>query len=343
MRAGKQVCRLTLILAAGLTCWGCQTGRDSRPIVRSLPKTKSPDGPGEGSVRAAAPLRITEPAAALAQAPSSEERPGARALPTSAPSPALPDLPANGVAPAAASAPAVPGESDLRRIHRLAAETYAGMDGYYACFTRREQVNGKDQPKEVIRLMFRKEPWSVRLVWLEGEMKGREAVYVKGRYEGKLHTRLGPNDGNILYRAGSHIALAPDSALVTSSSRHSITDAGIGNLIDHFGSHVVATEKGDPRWGNLTYRGRQKRPEFADPVETVEQAIPAGAEKELPRGGRRLWMFDDATNKLRNLPALMVTTDDRGHEVEYYRYEKYVAPIRFDDKDFDPDALWGKP
>jgi hypothetical protein len=235
----------------------------------------------------------------------------------------------------------VPGESDLRRLYRQAAEKYAGLaEGYYVCLTRREQVNGKDQPKEVIRLMFRKEPWSVRLAWLEGEAKGREVVYVKGRYEGKLHTRLGPNDGNLLYKAGSHIALAPDSPLVTSSSRHSITEAGVGNLINHFGAHLAANEKGDQRAGTLTYRGKQKRLEFAEAVETVEQAIPAGAEKELPRGGRRLWMFDAFAT---HLPALIVTTDDRGHEVEYYRYEKYVGPVRFEDKEFDPDALWGKP
>ena len=93
----------------------------------------------------------------------------------------------------------------------------------------------------------------VRLVWLEGEAKGREALYVKGRYEDKLHTLLGPNDGNLLYKAGSHIALAPDSALVRSSSRHCITEAGVGNLIDHFGAHVVANEKGDTRRGALAY------------------------------------------------------------------------------------------
>jgi uncharacterized protein DUF1571 len=345
MLAGKVVFRPALVLAAGLVCCGCQLSPDPRLASRTPPPAPVPDRQQNGWVRAAAPLRITEPPAAVAQAPapSSEDRPGTRALPTSAPSPTLPALPNSGITPVAATAPAVPGESDLRRLYRLAAEKYAGMDGYYVCLTRREQVNGKDQPKEVIRLMFRKEPWSVRLVWLEGQAKGREVVYVKGRYEGKLHTRLGPNDGNLLYRAGSHIALAPDSALVTSSSRHSVTEAGIGNIIDHFGAHVVANEKGDTRLGTLTYRGREKRPEFSEPVETVEQTIPAGAEKELPRGGRRLWFFDDAANKIRNLPALVVTTDITGHEVEYYRYDKYVAPIRFDDRDFDPNALWGKP
>ncbi len=349
MRAGKVACRLVLIVSAGLTCWGCQSGPDPRTAAQSRPRRISPDDASAGAVRAAAPLRITEPpAAAVAQgpAPSGDGQPAGRAVPVSSPPatlPALPDLPAPGVTPVAAPAPAAPApaapaESDLRRLYRLAAEKYGGMDGYYVCLTRREEVNGKDCPKEVIRLMFRKEPWSVRLVWLDGEAKGREVVYVKGHYEGKLHTRLGNTEHKVIYGPGDVISLAPDSPMVLSSCRHGITEAGVGVLIDHFGAHVAANEKGNPSKGALTYVGRQKRPEFADPVETAEQTIPAGAEKELPRGGRRLWMFDAATH----LPALVVTTDERGHEVEYYRYEKYV-PARLDDKDFNPAVIWRKP
>jgi hypothetical protein len=228
----------------------------------------------------------------------------------------------------------------LRRLHRLAAAEYARMDGYVVRLTRREQVNGKDQPKEVLKLCFRKEPWSVHLTWLEGDAKGREVVYVKGRYDNKLHTRLGPNDGNLLMRPGSRLALEPDSPMVRNSSRHSITEAGVGALIARFGSLVEAGEKGDKTRGTLTYLGPQKRPEFDAPLEAAEQAIPAGADKDLPRGGRRLWMFDAGKN---HLPALVITTDDRGREVEYYLHDRYIYPVTFDDKDFDPDKLWGKP
>ena len=50
-------------------------------------------------------------------------------------------------------------------------------------------------------------------------------------------------------------------------------------------------------------------------------------------------MFDAAKN---HLPALVITTDDRGHEVEYYLHDRYIYPAPLDDKDFDPDVLWGK-
>ncbi|HKI38342.1 MAG TPA: DUF1571 domain-containing protein [Gemmataceae bacterium] len=322
MFGGKDVSRLLLVIAVGLLCVGCQNGPDRNAVARGRRQPPPyPDQPAEGAVRAAAPLRITEPPTAFTESP--------RVAPpaaTAAPQDAVPNVPAD------------PAESPLRRIHRLAAEEYARIDGYYVRLTRREQVNGKDNPKEVIRLSFRKEPWSVHFVWLEGETKGREVIYVKGRYDDKLHTRLGPNDHYPFFPPGSRLALDPDSSMVRSSSRHRITNAGAGSLIDRFGSLVVANEKGDKRWGTLTYLGPQKRPEFDGPVEAAEQVIPPGAEKDLPRGGRRLWMFDTVNT---HLPALLSTTDDRGHEVEYYLHDHY-SPTHFEDKDFDPNALWGK-
>jgi hypothetical protein len=301
---------LPLLVLVALACCGCQNVPDRRDLARAQPRPAA----GGGTVRAVAPLRISDPPAAVA---------------TSAPPDGLPALP---------QPPSAPAESDLRRLYRLAAAQYAGIDGYIVRLIRREQVNGKDQPREIIRLSFRKEPWSVHFVWLEGEAKGREVVYVKGRYDDKLHTRLGPTDANLVMRAGSHIALALDSPMVRNSSRHSITDAGIGALIDRYGALLAANEKGDRRWGTLSYLGPQKRPEFEGPVETVEQAVPPGADKDLPRGGRRLWMFDGKTR----LPALVVTIDDRGHEVEYYLHDRLI-PTQFEDRDFDPDRLWARP
>jgi len=331
MRAGKEVA--VLALTVGLVCLGCQTS----PHVDAQPKAPSyASRTVDGPVRAAPPLRISEPPAppSVAQVAGQAPPPAvAPVRPTAAPPeplPALPDLPAPGSTSA---------ESKLRRMHRLAAEEYAHIDGYVARLTRREQVNGKDQPRELIKLVFRKEPWSVHLVWLEGDVKGREVVYVKGRYDNKLITRLGPNDGNLLLRPGSRIALALDSPMIRSSSRHTITEAGIGFQIDRFGSLVEANEKGDKRWGTLAYLGPQKRAEFAAPVETAEQVVPPGSDKDLPRGGRRLWMFDPKTH----LPTLVITNDDQGHEVEYYLHDRLLYPVPLDDRDFDPDTLWGKP
>ena len=79
-----------------------------------------------------------------------------------------------------------------------------------------------------------------------------------------------------------------------------------------------------------------KRPEFAAPLEGAEQLIPPGAEPQLPRGGRRLWLFDPTTR----WPVLTTTHNEKGQEVEYYCYDRIQEGVTFTDDDFNPDKLW---
>jgi hypothetical protein len=223
---------------------------------------------------------------------------------------------------------------ELHRLHKLAAEQYAKMDSYIARLRRREQVGSKQNPEEVLCFKFRKEPWSVSLKWLSAEGKGREVVYVRGKYENKLHTLLATGDMPLM-PAGKRISLPVDSMLVKSASRHEITDAGIGALIDHFAAAVEIAGRGDAKRGSLTYLGAQTRPEFSTPHEAAEQLIPAGAESTLPRGGRRLWYFDND----HHLPVLVLTYDDAKKEVEYYFYDRIQFPVRLDEDDFNPEKM----
>src|SRR5262249_5603257 len=190
-------------------------------------------------------------------------------------------------------------------------------------------------PEEVLLFKFRKQPWSLHLKWLGQEGAGREVVYVKGQHDDKIHTLLAAGDMPFA-PAGKRIALAPDSLLVRSASRHSVTEAGVGSLIDHFGRCLEATERGDKRFGTVTYLGPRQRPELQTPLEGVELTLPPGAEPGLPRGGRRTLFFDVNSH----LPALAVTQDERGHEVEYYCYDRFQFPVKLDDDDFNPDKLW---
>jgi hypothetical protein len=47
----------------------------------------------------------------------------------------------------------------------------------------------------------------------------------------------------LLMPAGARISVAPDSAVARSRSRHPITEAGIGTLVERFGRLVDAAEK----------------------------------------------------------------------------------------------------
>lgn len=223
----------------------------------------------------------------------------------------------------------------LHGLFREAAERYARLDSYIVRLTRREQLNGKDKPEEILLFRFRKEPWSLYFKWLGTEGKGREVVFVQGRYENKIHTLLAAGDIPLM-PAGKRFAVDPDNPLVLSSSRHPIREAGVGVLIDSFGKRLEEADRGGPGLAALKYIGPIQRPEFAHPCEAVEQAIAAGDDPQLPHGGCRLWVFDPETK----LPVLIITRDDTGHEVEYYCYDRFEFPVHLDDDDFNPDKLW---
>jgi hypothetical protein len=226
---------------------------------------------------------------------------------------------------------------ELRQICKQARDQYAAMDSYIVRLRRREQINGKDHAEEIMALKFRKQPWSVYLKWLGQEGKGREALYVKDHYDNKIHTLLADGDLGPL-PGGRRMALAPDNPLVIAASRHSITSAGIGELIENFTKLVEASARQDQSNPILTYLGRRKRPEFGHSLLASLQTIASSEDPALPRGGQRLWFFDPKNH----LPALIITRDDRGHIVEYYCYDRYQIGVKLDDEDFNPDRLWGR-
>jgi hypothetical protein len=257
--------------------------------------------------------------------------PAAHAEPQSTAGIALAASPTAAVAESAENDPMV----KLRTLYRLANEEYTRLDSYTVRLRRREQIKGKDQPEETLLCKFRERPFSVYFKWVGKEGKGREVIYVAGRHENKIHTLLASGDA-FLMPAGSHIALPPDNPLVLASSRHAITEAGIGFSLAYFGEILYAMQSGDQRLGSLTYLGLLQRPEFAQPCEAVEQMIPPGREPCLPHGGRRLWLFDPQ----RHLPTMTLTRDDSGHEVEYYYFDQWQYPVHLTDDDFDPGKLW---
>jgi hypothetical protein len=346
MYRGLGVSRSLLGLVLALTCLGCRNLGAHRASPPAPLRTDGPPAPS---------LQIPEtPVSAAPQVPANplESPPLFASMPPAPPAATNPLPPPTQVAsvapPGALAALGTPGSqpaappalppaetvSPLRRLAQDAAAAYASFDAYSARLRQREQVNGKDRPEEVMLVKFRKQPWSVYFKWVGPEAQGREVVYVQGGNDGKIHTRLAAGDV-LLMPAGARFSVAPDSALARGRSRHPITEAGIGTLVERFGRLIVAAERGD---GRLAYLGKQARPEFAAPVEVVEQAIAPGAEPALPRGGRRQWFFAADSH----LPVLTIARDEIGHEVEYYCYDQLQYPARFAADDFNPDRLWAK-
>jgi hypothetical protein len=240
--------------------------------------------------------------------------------------------------------PAIAPRSDgpagnLQSMHRLAAERYAGLDSYIVTLTRHERVGGKDRPEEVLLFKFRQSPSSVYLKWVGAEGRGRELVYSRGQYGDKVHLLTAAGDPSHLPFGGQHLSLALDDPALHAKSRHSVTELGFGPLIERFGALVEADARGDSRGGSLKYLGMAKRAECPDMVEGALQAIPAGQEPGLSKGGQRWWFFDPQLH----LPVLVYAQDEKGQVVEYYCYQRILFPARpLGEEEFNPEALWGR-
>jgi hypothetical protein len=290
--------------------------------------------PEEGPPQAAPTLAISESPTAHSGAPPPGEAPQnlAARMPIQAEA-----LVTSGKAPIVAVKYETPQPSALRLLSDKAAKQERAMAAYTMRLRRREAVGGKARPEELILVKFRQEPWGVYFKWLGPEAKGREVVYVKGRPGNEIHTLTAAGDVPLL-PAGQRFSVNADSPLVKARSRYPISEAGLGNTIRKFGTIVDAVERGEFRYGTLKYLGREKRPEFDESVEVVEQTVPPQSETLLAGGGRRWWFFDTT----RGLPVLIVTQDDKGREVEYYCHEQIESPVRLDDDDFNPEKLWKK-
>jgi hypothetical protein len=302
------------------------------PVAATTPAAPTPTPP------AAPPLPAPTTPAAVAQTPTA---PPFNPAPTSTPTGPPPAATTTAApAPSATNIPAERGDP-IKRLQQQAAQAYAGMDSYIARLTRREVVGGKAKPEEVMLFKFRKEPWSIYFKWLGEEGKGREVIYVKGRYGDKINTLLAAGDmPALLMPSDRRMALALDSSLVRSASRHSITEAGLGASVEHLSKVIAGMEHGDKKLGTLTDLGTQQRPEYpGKALAMIEHTIPPGLEPELPRGGKRAYGFDPDNH----LPVLVVTRDDKGQEVEFYLYDRLQFPVKLDADDFDPDKLWKPP
>jgi hypothetical protein len=150
--------------------------------------------------------------------------------------------PVPGTPPAAAPA-ANPLDEPLRFIGE-AAKTYAGVQDYSCTMISQERVRGKLLPQNVIQMKFRGQPFSVYMQWAEPRANaGREVCFVKGRNGDKLRVH---EPTGIASRLG-FIPIDPRDPRVLENSRHTIYEAGLGNLIAR-----LQTDWTRERQGNTT-------------------------------------------------------------------------------------------
>lgn len=229
----------------------------------------------------------------------------------------------------------------MKRLQQTAAANYAKMDAFEARLTRRESINGKAAPQEVIRFQFRQQPYSVHLTFIGGDPKtiGREVIYVHGQNNGKMHIKPTKDDSFPL--PPRPMSFEPDSSMVRSKSRHDIREAGLGEGIRHLGEMFAAVDKNPALRTRFRYISSVQRPEFVNKVDAIEETVPPKTEKLLPTGAKRTYFFDTSRDgPSAGLPVLVVTHENNGKEVEYYCFDRFQFPVSLTDADFNPEKAW---
>lgn len=136
--------------------------------------------------------------------------------------------------PVPAPAPAVgagPMDVPLRLIAE-ARQSAQGVRDYTCLFIKREQLRGQVQPEHLIDMKVRTQPFSVSMRWLRPTpTAGQEVCYVAGRNNGMMRVH-----STGLLGAVGFISMDPRDPRALETSRHSIAEAGISNLIERYGT-----------------------------------------------------------------------------------------------------------
>lgn len=127
------------------------------------------------------------------------------------------------------AAPPTPIDRALHLITQ-ARRSFQQVDDYTCTLVKREVVRGQQQPENVIALKVRNQPFSIHMRWLKPKMlEGQEACYVAGQNNGMMRVK-----GAGLLGAVGFINLDPKDPRAMQTSRHCITEAGIGNIIERY-------------------------------------------------------------------------------------------------------------
>lgn len=208
---------------------------------------------------------------------------------------------------------------DLVEMLRRAQKKYESVADYTATFHKQQRVGGVLHDEEVALYKFKK-PFSVYMKWTGAIDKGREALYVEGKHDGKVLVHLG---GMVNYFAPT-FALHPKGALAMRKNLRPITESGLGNTIALL---VKVCEQARSN-GDLSVRYLGEGETAGRPVNRFERILPAG--KGYP-AHKTLVDVDRETG----FPISVVSHGWNGELLEKYLYEDLRMNVGLTDADFD--------
>jgi hypothetical protein len=171
------------------------------------------------------------------------------------------------------------------RIMAAARQSFQNVQDYTCVLIKRERIRGQMQADQVISMRVRNQPFSVYLRWDQPRsLAGQEACYVAGKNNGMMRV----HSTGLVGAIGGWVTLDPRDPRVMENSRHSITEAGIGNLLERYGTRWEEERKlnvTDARVADFVYNNR--------PCRRVELIHPASGQFTY---GRSMLYFDNETH-----------------------------------------------
>ncbi len=142
------------------------------------------------------------------------------------------NVPPVNMPPAAPATTPHPLEAPLALILE-GQRNFTAVRDYSCVLVSRENVRGVLQDENMIQFKMRSEPFSVAMRWLAPRSKSnQEAVFVAGKNNNKMRVR-----GHGLSKVAGFVSIDVNDPRVTEHSRHTIYEAGLGNLIQQTIKH----------------------------------------------------------------------------------------------------------
>lgn len=207
----------------------------------------------------------------------------------------------------------------LQRVHDACTK----LEAYYLIFVRHERrgigLLRSLRGPERIECWFRRNPFSIRMKWLDPDIKYGESTYVAGRDDDRLRFTPRPQLFNLPYRV---YRVSPNTPVNWGECRYPVTEFGVEKLIQR----TLETIAMDPTRTHVTYVGTGSFPGSSKPAHRIRIDYPP---ETNPAPVQELFI-DPQTN----LPLHTEMRFADGAIDTAYTYEGMDATVKLTDADF---------
>lgn len=207
-----------------------------RILPNAQPTTLPEVKPSPESAIAPTPPRPPEDAPRIANA-SDRTAPSVPRVPENA-RPTEPVAPLPG--PSATSPVPVNSMAHAMSLVGECQERFRRVQDYTCTFHKRERIEGRLTAPHMMAMKVRSQPFSIYFKFHKPN-PGREAIYVTGRYNGKIIA----HDVGVAKVVAGTMKLDPKGSMAMEDQRHPITDAGLGHLIETIATRWATELKQD--------------------------------------------------------------------------------------------------